>query len=177
MGCGQVRATATSKPCMDGMVTPLRGQTQHAGRIYSSWFPLVVAAHPVANVAFFSVKAFAALLVLLSALWAVAPAFGQSVERKALVALCDPAKIATLKSDRAANPRIRKITYWLEVTRMNGNSPAAEMHAVMEALGWDGTLKGQLTAAAMTRNRTIAERLGCLDAEGMALLRRGNAPT
>ena len=121
MGCGQVRATATSKPCMDGMVTPLRGQTQHAGRIYSSWLPLVVAAHPVANVAFFSVKAFAALLVLLSALWAVAPAFGQSVERKALVALCDPAKIATLKSDRAANPRIRKITYWLEVTRMNGN--------------------------------------------------------
>ena len=70
-------------------------------------------------------KAFAALLVLLSALCAAAPAFGQSVERKALVALCDPAKIATLKSDRAANPRIRKITYWLEVTRMNGNSPAA----------------------------------------------------
>ena len=162
---------------MDGMVTPLRGQTQHAGRIYSSWFPLVVAAHPVANVAFFSVKAFAALLVLLSALWAVAPAFGQSVERKALVALCDPAKIATLKSDRAANPRIRNITYWLEVTHMNGNSPEAEMDAVMEALGWGGTMKGELTAKAMTRNRTIAERLGCLDAEGMALLRRGNAPT
>lgn len=110
--------------------------------------------------AFSSVKAVAALLVLLSALCAAAPAFGQSVERKALVALCDPAKIATLKSDRAANPRIRKNTYWLEVTHMNGNSPEAEMDAVMEALGWGGTMKGELTAKAMTRNRTIAERLG-----------------
>jgi hypothetical protein len=72
---------------------------------------------------------------------------------------------------------LRKITYWLEVTHMNGNSPEAEMDAVMEALGWGGTMKGELTAKAMTRNRTIAERLGCLDAEGMALLRRGNAPT
>jgi 5-methylcytosine-specific restriction endonuclease McrA len=47
----------------------------------------------------------------------------------------------------------------------------------MDVLGWGGTLKGDLTAAAMARNRTIAERLGCLDAEGMEKLRRGNAPT
>lgn len=47
----------------------------------------------------------------------------------------------------------------------------------MAALGWSGKLKGELTAAAMARNRTIAERLGCLDAEGMAKLRRGSAPT
>ena len=97
--------------------------------------------------------------------------------RIALVALCDPAKIATLQSDRAANPRIRKIAYWLEVARLNGNSPDAEMAATMEAIGWGGTLKGQLTAAAMARNRTIAERLGCLDAEGMENLRRGKSPT
>jgi len=114
---------------------------------------------------------------LLLALCAMAPATAQSVERTALAALCDPAKIATLQSDRAANPRIRKIAYWLEVTRLNGNSPDAEMAATMEAVGWGGTLKGQLTAAAMARNRTIAERLGCLDAEGMELLRRGLAPT
>ena len=115
--------------------------------------------------------------LLLVALCAVAPSFGQSVERKALVALCDPAKIATLQSERAANPRIRKIAYWLEVARLDGKSPDAEMAATMEAIGWGGTLKGQLTAAAMARNRTIAERLGCLDAEGMELLRRGRAPT
>jgi 5-methylcytosine-specific restriction endonuclease McrA len=51
------------------------------------------------------------------------------------------------------------------------------MDKTMSAVGWGGTLKGDLTAAAMARNRTIADRLGCLDAEGMALLRRGNAPT
>jgi len=114
---------------------------------------------------------------LLLVLCAMAPANAQSVERTALVALCDPAKIATLQSERGANPRIRKIAYWLEVARLNGQSPDAEMAATMDAIGWGGTLKGQLTAAAMARNRTIAERLGCLDAEGMELLRRGKAPT
>lgn len=97
--------------------------------------------------------------------------------RTALVSLCDPAKIATLTSDRAANPRVRKIAYWLEVARQEGRDPKNEMDAVMAALGLGGTLKGELTAAAMARNRIIAERLGCLDAEGMEKLRRGSAPT
>jgi hypothetical protein len=95
----------------------------------------------------------------------------------ALTSLSDPAKIATLESDRAANPRIRKIAYWLEAARQQGRLPESEMAATMDAIGWGGTLKGQLTAAAMARNRTIAERLGCLDAEGMELLRRGRSPT
>ena len=51
------------------------------------------------------------------------------------------------------------------------------MDNVMAALGWGETLKGELTAAAMARNRTIAERLGCFDAEGMEKLRRGSSPT
>jgi hypothetical protein len=117
------------------------------------------------------------LLVLFVAALAVLPAQGRDSARTALIALCDPAKIATLQSDRGANPRIRKIAHWLEVARLNGNSPDAEMAATMDAIGWGGTLKGQLTAAAMARNRTIAERLGCLDAEGMENLRRGRAPT
>jgi hypothetical protein len=95
----------------------------------------------------------------------------------ALTSLSDPAKIATLESDRAANPRIRKIAYWLEVARQDGREPEPEMTTALNAHGWSGTLKAQLTAAAMARNRTIAERLGCLDAEGMELLRRGKAPT
>ena len=118
----------------------------------------------------------ARLLLIFLAL-AVQVGEARETARIALVALCDPVKIATLQSDRAANPRIRKIAYWLEVTRLNGNSPDAEMAATMEAIGWGGTLEGQLTAAAMARNRTIAERLGCLDTEGMELLRRGRAPT
>ena len=96
--------------------------------------------------------------------------------RTALVNLCDPAKIATLTSDRAANPRVRKIAYWLEMARRDGRDPAVEMREVMGAVGWGGTAKGDLTADAMARNRIIAERLGCLDEAGMADLRRGNAP-
>lgn len=113
----------------------------------------------------------AALLALLL------PAFSQDIARTALVNLCDPAKIATLTSDRAANPRVRKIAYWLEVARQNGRDPKAEMDVVMNQLGWGGTAKGELTAAAMARNRTIAERLGCLDPEGMEMMRRGVSPS
>ena len=96
--------------------------------------------------------------------------------RTALVSLCNPAKIATLEGDRAANPRVRKIAYWLEVARRDGRDPRAEMDAVMVAVGWGGTAKGGLTALAMARNRVIAERLGCLDADGMERLRRGASP-
>jgi hypothetical protein len=116
----------------------------------------------------------AVVLFALSCL--VAPVTAADASRVALVSLCDPAKIATLKSDRAANPRVRKIAYWLEVARQQGRDPKAEMDAVMTQLGWGGTAKGELTAAAMARNRTIAERLGCLDPEGMELLRRGASP-
>jgi hypothetical protein len=102
---------------------------------------------------------------------------GADTIREALVNLCDPAKIATISSERGANPRVRKITYWLEMAHRDGREPVDEMREVMVAVGWGGTAKGELTAAAMERNRIIAERLGCLDAEGMEILRRGKAPT
>ena len=118
-----------------------------------------------------------ARLILITLLLATVSVSGQDAVRIALTSLTDPGKIATLESDRAANPRIRKITYWLEIGRREGRPPENEMAAAMDAIGWGGTLKGQLTAAAMARNRTIAERLGCLDDEGMENLRRGKAPT
>jgi hypothetical protein len=116
-------------------------------------------------------------IVLLALFALTVPAKAAEPYRTALVSLCDPAKIATLTSDRAANPRVRKIAYWLEVARQSGRDPQAEMDAVMEAVGWGGTMKGELTAKAMVRNRIIAERLGCLDAEGMERMRRGASPT
>ncbi len=97
--------------------------------------------------------------------------------RTALVNLCDPAKIATISSDRGANPRVRKIAYWLEMARLDGRDPAVEMREVMVAVGWGGTAKGDLTADAMVRNRVIAEQLGCLDDEGMVNLRSGKSAT
>ena len=110
------------------------------------------------------------LILLLSATLA-----GADTIRKALVNLCDPAKIATITSERGANPRVRKIAYWLEMARREGREPSTEMREVMVAIGWRGTAKGELTADAMVRNRIIAERLGCLDEEGMKNLRSGKS--
>lgn len=100
----------------------------------------------------------------------------QDVALNALVSLSDPVKLATLKGERPANTRVRKIVYWLESARINGSNPETIMAQAMALHAWTGE-KGHLTTAAMVRNRLIAERLGCLDQEGMALLRRGRAPT
>ena len=102
---------------------------------------------------------------------------GADTIREALVNLCAPAKIATITAERGANPRVRKICYWLEMARRDGRDPSNEMSQVMVAVGWGGRAKGDLTSDAMVRNRVIAERLGCLDEAGMADLRRGKAPT
>ena len=83
-----------------------------------------------------------AALVLL-ALLALSPAAQADTARIALVSLCDPAKIATLTSDRAATPRVRKITYWLEVARQQGRDPQTEMDSVMDAGGWGRNDEGR----------------------------------
>jgi hypothetical protein len=72
-------------------------------------------------------------LVLLALLPLTVPAKAAEPYRTALVSLCDPAKIATLTSDRAANPRVRKIAYWPEVARQSGRDPQAEMDTVIAA--------------------------------------------
>jgi hypothetical protein len=62
----------------------------------------------------FPVLRFLAVLLLSSSL------AGADTIREALVSLCDLAKIATISSDRGANPRVRKICYWLEMARRDG---------------------------------------------------------
>jgi hypothetical protein len=57
---------------------------------------------------------------------------GADTIREALVNLCDPAKIATITAERGANPRVRKICYWLEMARQDGRDPVNEMR---EGLG------------------------------------------
>jgi hypothetical protein len=117
------------------------------------------------------------ILALLAFILFFAPPSCADTIRGALTNLCDPAKVATITSDRGANPRVRKICYWLERARLDGRDPGTEMREVMASVGWGGTAKGELTADAMVRNRVIAERLGCLDEEGMIALRSGRAPT
>ena len=86
--------------------------------------------------------------------------------------LIDPAKLATL-ADRGANPRIQKATAILWQAKQDGHDPAKVAEKAVEHIGWGGTEKGRLTAAALVRNLTILERLGGTTPEDLADMRRG----
>ena len=103
---------------------------------------------------------------------------GGTVEEYAakVASLIDPAKLRTL-GPRAANPRVQKVTYWLATARAERVSPSKVADVALKSVGMTNALAAQLTKAAMLRNITIAERLGCLDSEGLAEMRKGNAAT
>jgi hypothetical protein len=90
--------------------------------------------------------------------------------------LIDPAKLATL-GDRGANPRIQKIMAILWTAEQDGQDPAAVADKAVISIGWGGTEKGKLTAAAMVRNLTILVRLGGTTPADMDDLRHGRAAT
>lgn len=69
--------------------------------------------------------------------------------------LIDPATLG----DRGANPRIQKITAILWEAKLQGHDPAVVAENAVKLIGWDGTTKGELTAAAMVRNVVILERV------------------
>jgi hypothetical protein len=79
--------------------------------------------------------------------------------------LTDPGKLDTLAGARAATPRLRKACYWLEVARSEGVEPLAVIEAAQRRNGSHGTERAKAVAESLLRNRTILERLGCLDAE------------
>jgi hypothetical protein len=93
-----------------------------------------------------------------------------------LASLVDPAKIDTLKGDRATNPRLRKMAYWLEMACRAGNNPAEVILSAQQIAGVAGSARAEADRAALVRNRLILERLGCFTEEGLANLRRGKAP-
>lgn len=92
-----------------------------------------------------------------------------------LKSLIDPAKLATL-GDRGANPRIQKITSILWEAKLQGHDPAVVAGNAVKLIGWEGTPKGELTAAAMVRNVVILERLGSTTEEDIHAMKRGKAP-
>ena len=87
--------------------------------------------------------------------------FAQSqIEHAQLIKpLIDPVKLATLK-ERGANQRVQKITAILWKAKQAGQDPAKVAESAVGLIGWANTPKGQLTAAAMVRNLSIAEKLG-----------------
>jgi hypothetical protein len=95
---------------------------------------------------------------------------------RTIASLIDPAKLATLKQ-RGANPRIQKCVYWLAVAQSEGSEPAKIVDVGIARAGYTNPLVATLTKEALLRNLDIAQKLGCLNAEGLAEMRRGNAAT
>jgi hypothetical protein len=92
-----------------------------------------------------------------------------------VASLVDPAKLTAL-GKRGANPRVHKYVAQLADARTAGFSPKRVATKALTLAGVKGS-KAKLTAEAMTRNLAIAERLGCLDQDGLQDMRRGQAPT
>jgi hypothetical protein len=118
-----------------------------------------------------------AIPIVLSLFASLACALGASVQDYAdkIAPLIDPAKLATLK-ERGANPRVQKITFYLYSAKLDRVDAAAVAKAAVKAVGMKKDA-GELTVAAMLRNVTIAERLGCTDRAGLEEMRKGNAAT
>jgi len=116
------------------------------------------------------------LLVLLLLAGATARAAGdvESYAKK-ISSLIDPAKLATLGA-RGADSRVEKYVALLAEGKANGAAPKKVAAKAVALAGMKGKA-AKLTAEAMLRNLTIAERLGCLDSKVLAEMHRGRAPT
>jgi len=95
---------------------------------------------------------------------------------KTIAPLVDPAKLRTLKADRAANPRVQKYVYWLATAQTKGADPKTVASEAVALAGMKGDA-AKLTVDAMLRNLDRATKLGCLDTDGLLAMRQGKAPT
>jgi hypothetical protein len=121
------------------------------------------------------VKRFSATIVLLLSLGsALAGKLEDYADR--LAPLIDPAKLVTL-GERRANPRIQKSVYWLVMAKQDRTDPAKVIDLALVKVRMTNSHAAELTKAALLRNIDIAEKLECLDVEGMAEMRKGNAAT
>lgn len=116
------------------------------------------------------------LAAILSALWAVS-AFSAGTDDPitAIAGLTDRAKLATLKSERAANDRLLKCVAWLAEAKAAGRIPV-EVIAEAQKRSGDSGARAALVRDALLRNLDIAEKLGCLTPENLALMKRGRSP-
>jgi hypothetical protein len=113
-------------------------------------------------------------LALLGFLFTVAPATADTAG--VISDLIRPAKLATL-GVRGANPRVQKCVYWLATARETKQNPTNILETAIARAGYTNLPAARLTRDALLRNLDIAEKLGCLDADGLAEMRKGKAPT
>ena len=117
------------------------------------------------------------LCILLLAHDARAEVCDVSFIARSISALTDPVKLATLKGDRAANPRLQKCVYWLAYAEEQGEKPEAVLDESAKLNKTAGTPYAGFVSWGLLENLKIAKELGLLTPEGMAELRRGKSAT
>ena len=103
-------------------------------------------------------------------------ALAHDVAVVAVASLIDPAKLATLQGERAANRRVLKCVYWLNDARTRGLQPATVISEAQELNLSVEQRRAPLVEAALLRNLDIAEKLGCLTPENLDRMRHGTSP-
>lgn len=107
-----------------------------------------------------------------ASLWAGVPSPGAA----RVAPLIDPARIATLRGERAANDRLLKALYWLDEARNAGEIPAEVIAEAQRLNGAANPARDELVRTALLRNLDIAAKLGCLTPGNLARMRRGGSP-
>jgi len=101
----------------------------------------------------------------------------ESTSALTLASLTDPAKLATLKGERVANPRLQKCVYWLAYAEEQGEKTEVVLDESAKLNKTTGTAYAGFVRWGLLENLKIAKELGLLTPEGMAELRRGKSAT
>ena len=122
-------------------------------------------------------KAMPKLLLVL--LLATAPSIiaAPSTAAVAIASQTDPAKLATLKGEGAANPRLQKCVYWMAYAEEQGEKPEVVLDESAKLNKTAGTPYAGFLSWGLLENLKIAKELGLLTPEGMAELKRGKSAT
>ena len=117
--------------------------------------------------------------LLLALLLAAAPSIiaAPSTATVAIAAQTNPVKLATLKGEGAASPRLQKCVYWLAYAEEQGEKPEAVLDESAKLNNTAGTPYAGFLSWGLLENLKIAKDLGLLTPEGMAELKRGKSAT
>ena len=112
------------------------------------------------------------LKVMLALLLATAPSIIAAPSAAAVVIAeqTDPAKMATLKGEGAANPRLQKCVYWLTYAEEQGEKPKVVLDESAKLNKTAGTPYAGFLSWGLLENLKIAKELVLLTPEGMAEL-------
>jgi hypothetical protein len=116
---------------------------------------------------------------LLVLILAVAPSImaAPSTAAVAIAEQTDPRKLAKLKGEGAANPRLQKCVYWLACAEEQGEKPETVLDESAKLNKAAGTPYAGFVSWGLLENLKIAKELGLLTPEGMAELKQGKPAT